>query len=94
MDKHYNGKSIASEVTHNSVKFKMYVIKGFDPNRVPDDKAEGQAIHISLSRNKKEFDKNIIEALNEIQEGDSVLAFCSSDLVYEYGYSRLKELSA
>lgn len=94
MEKHFNGKNISSEVTHNGIKFKMYVIKGYDPDRVPDEKIEGQTVHISLSRSKKEFDENIIEVMNEIQAGDAVMAFCSSDLVYEYGFSRLKELSS
>lgn len=96
MAKHYNGKNLAANVTHNGMTFRMMVVKGYSPDHVPDDpedKADGSTIHLNLARSKKEFDENLIEVLNSIGDGERVLSICSTDETYEYGYSRLKEMS-
>ncbi|THD49273.1 hypothetical protein ERD95_12300 [Enterobacteriaceae bacterium ML5] len=95
MGKHYNGKNLAKNVTHNGIRFRMMVVKGHDPEHIPEDpedKANGTTIHFSLARTKKEFDENLIEILNKIHKDERVLIICPHDVVFEYAYSRLKEL--
>lgn len=97
MAKHYSGKHLAANVTHNEKTFRMMVVKGGSPEHVPDDpddKADGSTIHMSLARTKKEFDENLIEVLNSVGEGERVFSICSTDEAYEYGFTRLKELSS
>lgn len=94
MDKHYLGKHLTADVVHNDIKFKMTVFKGYNPDNMPNVKLSGGTVHISLASSKKEFDENIIETLNEVQATDDVFVICPTDAVYEYAFTRLKELSS
>lgn len=97
MAKHYNGKHLIKNVIHNGITFRMMVVKGNKPEHVPEDpedKADGSTIHFNLARTSREFDENLIEVLNSVGDGERVLSLCSTDDAYEYGYTRLKEISA
>nr|WP_154325026.1 hypothetical protein [Pantoea sp. 201603H] len=96
MEKHYNGKHLVKNVNHNGIIFRMMVVKGHRSEHIPEDpqdKANGKTIHLSLSRTKKEFDENLIEVLNKVGDDERVLSICPHDPVFEYAYSRLKEIS-
>ena len=91
MDKHKNGKHLRVKAIHNNVEFNLCVVKGSSPDHLPSNKLESDKIHFGLARSKKEFDENLNEMLNEVSNGVEATILCPTDIVYEYGFTRVKE---
>lgn len=94
MAKHPNGKFLRKVILHNGFNVLVHVVKGSQEKYIPNEKFPDNhgKFCLSMPMTPKNFDDEFIEAINDISDRDMMMFLCPNDIVFEYAYSRIKEM--
>ncbi len=94
MAKHPVGKHLRAPVTFNDKNVLIYVVRGSQIEHMPPDEDEDYLgdMQMLMPVLTKDFDAELNGALDECATGDVIVLMCSSDLIFEHGYAKIKAL--
>ncbi|WP_294952281.1 hypothetical protein [uncultured Gilliamella sp.] len=91
--KHYLGKHLLCNIIHGEYKLQVLVVHGYSSEHVPEVKFIKQDVSLSAPKTTNEFDKNLQEMLSDVKDDTDLVFLCSQEKVFEYAYSKIKDLS-
>lgn len=94
MAKHPIGKHLRAPVTRNEKNVLIYVVRGSQIEHMPPDGDEDYPgdMQMLMPVLTKDFDAELNSSLDECASGDVIVFMCTTDLIFEYGYSKIKSL--
>lgn len=94
MAKHPTGKYLRAPITSNDKNLLIYVVRGSKIDDMPPDDDEDYPgdMQMLMPQLSKEFDGELNIALEECQSGDVIVFMCTTDMIFEYGYSKIKAM--
>ncbi|WP_455424506.1 hypothetical protein [Dryocola sp. LX212] len=94
MAKHPIGKHLRAPVTFNEKNVLIYVVRGSQIEHMPPDEDEDYPgdMQMLMPVLTKDFDAELNSTLEECGAGDVIVFMCTTDLIFEYGYSKIKAM--
>lgn len=94
MAKHPVGKHLRAPVTFNDKNVLIYVVRGSQIEHMPADEDVDYPgdMQMLMPQLTKDFDAELNSSLAECEPGDVLVFMCTTDLIFEYGYSKVKVL--
>ncbi|WP_151996138.1 hypothetical protein [Buttiauxella massiliensis] len=95
MAKHPTGKRLKAEIKFNNKSALVYVVKGSRIQDAPDESNPEYPgdIHMSMPARTQDFDFELNEILNTMNDRAVVVFMCPHDVVFSYAYDRIKAIS-
>ncbi|WP_435930189.1 hypothetical protein [Dryocola sp. BD613] len=94
MAKHPVGKHLRAPVTFNDKNVLIYVVRGSQIEHMPADEDDDYPgdMQMLMPQLSRDFDAELNSSLTECASGDVIVFMCATDLIFEYGYSKVKAL--
>ncbi|WP_435953914.1 hypothetical protein [Dryocola sp. BD626] len=95
MAKHPVGKYLRAPVTSHEKNVLIYVVRGSQIEHMPPDEDEDYPgdMQMLMPQLTRDFDAELNGTLEECESGDVIVFMCTTDLIFEYGYSKIKEMA-
>lgn len=95
MAKHPTGKYLRAPVSFNDKELLIYVVRGSQIEHMPADEDEDYPgdMQMLMPQLTRDFDAELNVALEECESGDVIVFMCTTDLIFEYGYSKVKAMA-
>ncbi|WP_151993388.1 hypothetical protein [Buttiauxella massiliensis] len=94
MAKHPTGKYLRVPITSNDKNLLIYVVRGSKIDDMPPDEDEDYPgdMQMLMPQLSKDFDAELNEALDECESGDVIVFMCTTDMIFEHAYSKIKAM--
>lgn len=94
MAKHPTGKHLRAPVVVDDKNLLVYVVRGSKIEDMPADEDEDYPgdMQMLMPQLSKDFDAELNEAIAECESGDVIVFMCTTDMIFEYGYSKIKAM--
>lgn len=94
MAKHPTGKFLRAPVTANDKQLLIYVVRGSQIEHMPADEDEDYPgdMQMLMPQLTRDFDAELNVVLAECKSGDVMVFMCTTDLIFEYGYTKFKAM--